>query len=582
MNPPDAFQDLIYWLIPGITAIGVLATFQFKWLGLNGASISRSALVSCGVLSLITLVQWVSEGFAVQWNLAATLGNKNFLSESLVLLIGLAAPGLFSNSWHERRITQAVLAVTLATIFILKSTAALLGILVIAIPIIRQAYRQWSSDRSMRARVGLVLLFTVSGLGLGAAFFSKLSSTGINDLFTKGQQYQHSEHYATANSTGYSTGERLLLWKNSISLLQSDRWLGHGGGNWKILWPSPGIEGPRYIESGVMHYEHPHNEPLLMLTENGIVGLILWLTWLLLIPISAGIRKEMSNTGNGMITRTSAFSLLAFFLLCNLSYPAHRVFSATLAGIHIALLLPVGQHNHRSRFGISRWIYGILLVVSLCLLRFGYLRMRSDSRLSAGLSMQAAGNFQGMLRALSGCDKTVYPLDHTGTPVSWYQGFAHFYSGRSDSALWYFRDAEKRNPFHVQILSDMGACYLNAGQPDSGEVYIARALQIIPDYQEALFNYSVIAYQRRQWQTTLSRFKRVRAENPAQLTALNAFLFAYLDSALGKNSSFLPANDTFPDRKSLADVYRLAGHQEAGFVDSVRVRLISNRSSFTP
>jgi O-antigen ligase len=78
-----------------------------------------------------------------------------------------------------------------------------------------------------------------------------------------------------------SVFERLLLWRNTVKMIEENPVTGAGIGNWKILLYKYGIYRHRFYQFGPgLHYEHPHNDYLLMMAECGLVGILLFILFL--------------------------------------------------------------------------------------------------------------------------------------------------------------------------------------------------------------------------------------------------------------------------------------------------------------
>jgi tetratricopeptide (TPR) repeat protein len=73
-----------------------------------------------------------------------------------------------------------------------------------------------------------------------------------------------------------------------------------------------------------------------------------------------------------------------------------------------------------------------------------------------------------------------YTLDHSATPIHWYKGSAYLNMGQIDSALVNFAIAEEHNPYHVQLLNDMGVCYAQRLEHAKAISYFERAFDIHP------------------------------------------------------------------------------------------------------
>src|SRR5207253_1409271 len=92
-------------------------------------------------------------------------------------------------------------------------------------------------------------------------FFQTGASKSVIKRIAVLKQYVNDPSIAdsTARINNNSAFERILLWRNTAQLIKENPVTGCGAGNWKLLYPKFGVSGTRYIETGSVHYEHPHN-----------------------------------------------------------------------------------------------------------------------------------------------------------------------------------------------------------------------------------------------------------------------------------------------------------------------------------
>ena len=143
--------------------------------------------------------------------------------------------------------------------------------------------------------------------------------------------------------------------------------------------------------------------------------------------------------------------------------------------------------------------------------------MQGDFSLSAALLQDRKRNYNSMQRYLQKVNTSVFPLDATATPLKWYQGFAAFYLGNREKAFELFRDAEKENPNHLNVLNDLGTAWNLSGDPATAEKYYRKALSIQPAYGDAIINLSIIYFNRGNivdaYQTLIQFNSTVKREN---------------------------------------------------------------------
>jgi tetratricopeptide (TPR) repeat protein len=183
--------------------------------------------------------------------------------------------------------------------------------------------------------------------------------------------------------------------------------------------------------------------------------------------------------------------------------------------------------DNKQQFKNKSIIFTAILILGLTITLFNLKvtssRIEGEYFIQKAFKEQSRGRFPGMLTQLNKAENDFFTIDLTETPIDWYRGFAHYYSG-SDSALFYFKKAEEQNPYHIQILSDIGAIMVNSGNYDEAIKYLKRALIIIPNYNEAHFNLAITYYNLNKPNEALNEINQVHMVGDAYSNALFAIV----------------------------------------------------------
>lgn len=118
---------------------------------------------------------------------------------------------------------------------------------------------------------GLKKITLVALIGLGTISVYH-TSTLMQNRFT--QAYHEISSYQQNYRT--SVGERIHYYKNSLKLIQDNPWLGYGTGAYKSAICTKVAEN----ECSVFNW-HPHNQYLFFWIENGFLGVLLYLAYIL-------------------------------------------------------------------------------------------------------------------------------------------------------------------------------------------------------------------------------------------------------------------------------------------------------------
>ena len=473
----------------------------FKSIG-----VSSLVFIVFGISQLLPLFSdFISKGTPLRINyaIASTLGNKNFFAETVFMMLPLTILGAISHRSVWRFlfiITSALIVVTLALLQTLSTWAAMFVVASVLVVLLFKWHKKiFVNAKSSRlfylGTAGVILAVMLSGF-----IFLRVAGTSL--IKSRITTVQNIINPATANSDSLnqnSTYERISLWKNSIKMTADHPVMGVGLGNWKIIAPSHGIGSAAYMTTGVIRFVHPHNDFLLIASESGLVGLLIFISllgWLFYYCLSLSAKaKNASEIVPGLVMM---FGLAGYVIIALVSLPSSRIYPLLMFLIIAALI--ISEHN-RQRNSTSP--IGKKILIPLFLLSFttavasayiGNKRLAAEFNLSAALLQERKKNFDAMKRQLANINRKYYPLDATATPIAWYLGYAHFYTGDQETAFALFKEAEQANPYHLMVLNDLGTCYNLSGDAATAMEYYNKTLTIQPGFGNTLTNVSIIYF----------------------------------------------------------------------------------------
>lgn len=118
-----------------------------------------------------------------------------------------------------------------------------------------------------------------------------LSSTTLQDRIK--QAIEEKANYQTSNDET-SIGIRVIFYQNTIELIKNKPWFGYGTSSFKSVYSA--ITSAKYQGWRAGITADPHNQYLFVWAENGLIGLILFLTYII-----TGIRQGLANKPYGCI-----------------------------------------------------------------------------------------------------------------------------------------------------------------------------------------------------------------------------------------------------------------------------------------
>jgi O-antigen ligase len=520
-----------------LTNKGLIDIYKFAFF--SSITILGLAVI---VLSQMLYAFISEDNFVINYAIRATLSNKNFVSESLVMLLPLSLSGIVILNAGKKKLAIIASIVAVLLILLLQTISAWLALIVSGLILLigyKLLYSKSSGFPGVKSWklisvgafivLGVVFLFSVGYLDPVKTKFVS-ATTYISSDF--GERIQQNDS-ANVNSVF----ERFLLWRNSLKLSEEYTLTGVGLSNWRMMYSKYGIGGAYHLNSGIMHFEHPHNEYLLLLSETGVVSLVAFLSLIIFIILIA--RKNFKDPDNGKVFYLMFSGIVSFTILAFFGYPMHRPLTISLLIIIFGIILTLNKE--KKVVTLSRWPVFFVLVLSIINLRVLIAREAGSEHMAEALHEQSKGRFRNMLKELNSIDTDYLSIDNTGTPVNWYKGFAHYHSGL-DSSLYFFEMAERQNPYHLQVLSDLGAAYENNGHHEKAIEVFLRVLKITPRYENARLNLAVSNFNSGKIEIALANINLVQRNFEYKDKVLEAILKSYVDSMLMNSKDVLVKN----------------------------------------
>ncbi len=439
----------------------------------------------------------------INYAIASTLGNKNFFAETLLLMLPIMAVSIFLHRslWRILFIIASLLIIisltvlqTLSTWVALFFTAVLLFVL-----IYRWRNRIFTVAKIQKyfyRGIGVMILVTIIS---GIAFIQFAGTQQIKSRVTSLEKLVNPEAFHPDSVYENSFYERVSLWKNSVKIIASHPVSGVGLGNWKIISPAYGIGSASYMSTGVIRFVHPHNDFLFIASELGILGLLVFLVfigWLFFYAFKLSARAENKTTlllGLALICGLFSYCMISLF-----SLPTNRIYPFLLLMLFAAIIITENSRQGSNKKFISKSVLVFLLIVTaitgIAATLLASNRLRSEFHLSAALLKERDLQMEAMKRHLEKIDKKYLPVDATATPIAWYHGFSVFYLGNMEQAFALFKEAERANPNHLNVINDLGTAYNLSGDPVTAEQYYKKALTIQPGFGDAHVNLAVLAF----------------------------------------------------------------------------------------
>lgn len=487
INPSAGLFDL--FKIFSTLMLMVFATLIF--LKTPGWPLRLSKFFIAGALISLAIgyFQYITElgfGFHDRFTVASLKGlmsNINLYASYLMLLLPFLLYGavFLEKTWRTLAIVAVLL--NLLMIFLLQTRAVYLGIMVslpITLIISLVAWRQLHIPKKLRNILGIVLLG------------GTLSLAGVYTMLPKDNIYISRIHSIFTDKEN----PRLMIWDITARMIEDHPLTGIGAGNFPInLQSYYGEFDLSQLDS--TNWVRPHNDYLWVLSEKGVVALLLFLAffgmafyyiWLIV--------KRETEYGHKWLAIAIFMGLTSYMVNAFFDFPLERINQQAILALFIASLVamsyglkPDGSHAKTpSRY----WIIPVLLLLSVGL-KYNAEAVRVEKNVRIAREANISEQWRTMLDAGQKARTPWRNLDPMAVPVPFFEAYAHTRLGNDPLALKAFLEAERQNPYRKYISTNIGVIYLRNGKYDQAIEYFEKTLSMYPKDTEAL-NYLADAH----------------------------------------------------------------------------------------
>ncbi|MBV8666775.1 MAG: O-antigen ligase family protein [Burkholderiaceae bacterium] len=240
---------------------------------------TRGMLAFGAAVTLILLISWGQFfGVVPQREIAAIDPTyrytvfHNYTQQGIVFLILGAMAAAFARTeqvqWRRLALWGIAAAVCINVIFLLQSRTSYL---IVAPLLLFWAWRLAGGKHASGRQIviGLAILAACAAAAMATPRFQQRLEQARQDV----------TRYADKREAT-SLGIRMELWRRTLPIIADAPLLGHGLGQWAPQFMAETKDFPDY-DGFRMH--HPHQEALLILSEQGVVGLAVFITLLVLL-----------------------------------------------------------------------------------------------------------------------------------------------------------------------------------------------------------------------------------------------------------------------------------------------------------
>jgi len=476
----------------------------------NAINLLNAIIVIIGLVQFLLIFSKQNVTHTTTYEVTATFGHKNIFAEILFLTFPFTLYNLFSKEGKLKWLSgiSAFLTLFIITLTLTRAVwlATIVGFLV-SFPFYVYALNK-SKNNKLNFKnykkniliVGVLLIAIVASI----AVYSRIDSFNTIKMQT-----------ITISSFKYgSVGERFQLWKKSYKVFKESPIIGKGLGSWKIEVLKYGHQGLE-TENNITFHQRPHNDFIWIVAEQGILGLIAYISIVLLILYSLiKLIVKAEDANEKLFYFLALYAYAGYLFYSCLSFPKERIEHQIILLFLFSIVIIKSHKSKQENLATNN---GYLVFIPLTLLSFyalkvGISRYNSEIHLQKAYIARANAAWQNTIDEIDKAENDYYNIDPMCTPLRWYSGSAFYNLGNQEMAFADFYKAYEVNPNHVHVLNNLATSYEMKGDHAHAIEFYQKALIISPNFEEARNNLCATYFNAGKKQESFEQFELLKVD----------------------------------------------------------------------
>nr|NQU93789.1 O-antigen ligase family protein [Bacteroidota bacterium] len=408
------------------------------------------------------------------------MGHKNQFSAAMMLMLPFLGYGIyrFRQFWQALSIICMVMLISLIVLLQTRSVWAgtFISVFITAIflMVLNKKFNLSKKTKVVMAIAGFVI---VSGL---MGIFLIDSNPAENTYIFK---------IKSITNRNYGNNlHRIKTWQATARMIADHPIAGVGAGNWMINIPKYYNDRKRKIKES--NWLRPHNDFLWIYAEKGILGILAFLSIMILTGMMA-IKTILLNKDRhkqafalALLSGLIAYNTISFF-----TFPYERINQQVCLAILISgiiALRPITPAGGKRPW--SRYAYLAAAVLLLFGVVYGAAMVRMETHMKVAKRALSVNDWQTVIAEGKKAKNPFREIEPEGGPINWFIGTAYLESGNDRKAIKFLSRARKITPYNPIVLNNLGKSYFNIGDYKLASQMFLAALEIIPRYVDARIN----------------------------------------------------------------------------------------------
>jgi len=448
-----------------------------------------------------------------EWNLTNYIGvampsgamiNRNLFGSFLSLFVPLVMYGMLTQKSDKRLLHFVAFVLLIAALFISQTRSAwVASILAFILTSAFVGIYLPAKRRLLLSAIGvtiacislLVVANTVLGVKTDADFNTLKNRKSIHSQTSD----NGSQKTGNSKKENNSIEERLIVWEETSRMISDYPLRGVAPGNWKIHVPNYQKSETRMQEGQIVRVR-PHNIYLLVLSETGVVGFLLfYLPWVLIAIM--GFKMILYDNDQNrkllvILLLATQVSLAAdgFF-----SFPTERIEHSIILILTMGATLGLyGRFRKSERdehpFLGMRWLLIPMISLIGWSIFLGYEKYEFEYRMKRARQLYVNKKYDRVLREVEMGKSKFVNLEINLDPIELVEALALNVLKRSQEGLKAIEMAESYNPYSTRIISTRGNFHTALKQHDLAIISYKRALEFSPNHLVSIKNMALNYY----------------------------------------------------------------------------------------
>jgi tetratricopeptide (TPR) repeat protein/O-antigen ligase len=446
----------------------------------------------------------------------STFGNPNFLASFLILILPvIAVLALYEKSLTKKLFLGGLFGVNFLGLLVTHTRSAWLGFFVASIFV---AFFLAAHQVSIILRNRKWLIFLAGLLFLVMFYPVRVERQGERKVMVVKLAIEEVKSLTDFKQMAYV--QRFLIWQAAYSMFKERPLLGHGWGNFEIIYP---FHQGKYLEIKKYspfrtHANNAHNEILEIVSQTGIVGLGIYI-WLFILFFKIVI--DSYRKLNIEYDKTVVLGLLAsiFGMLIDnlLNVSLHFPMPALLFWISMGLTMGICQRSGMSehRIPIKKiFVYPLnvlsgIIIFGIILFNLRYFR----GEIHYFKGFKYAKNNTTLGNAVKECELSyrIYPLN---VDNNYELGNAHARLDEKEKSIWAYLKAIESNPGYDEIYSNLGIMYGETGKIPEAIEALNKSIEINPLSVPTRSYLAQMHIRRKEWEKASNQYREILELEP--------------------------------------------------------------------